>query len=74
MYAVVVVAMTLVYIFNGALYEGLFRKIVSTASLFTRYNNFSYGVFDIGTVVYYVSFGAFFLYLTYQALEKKRWS
>jgi hypothetical protein len=43
-------------------------------SLFGRFTAFSYGIFDVGTVVYDLSFIAFFLYLTYQVMEKKRWS
>ncbi len=62
------------YIINSAMFDGLFGKVISAMSLFGRFSNFNYGIFDLGTLVYDVSFVAFFLYLTYQALEKKRWS
>jgi ABC-2 type transport system permease protein len=66
--------MIAVYLIDSSLYQGLFRTITHSASIFSRYTNFGYGVFDLGTVIYYLSFAAFFLYLTYQSLEKKRWS
>ena len=72
--AVVYIPMIVVFVINSSLYQGLFRIFTASASLFSRYSNFGYGVFDIGTVVYYLSFIVFFLYLTYQSLEKKRWS
>jgi ABC-2 type transport system permease protein len=64
----------LLYLINSSLYEGLFYEIISGMSLFGRFTAFSYGIFDVGTVVYDLSFIAFFLYLTYQVMEKKRWS
>jgi len=72
--AVVIGAMIVLYAVNASLYEGLFYQLISGMSLFGRFTAFSYGIFDVGTVVYDLSFIAFFLYLTYQVLEKKRWS
>lgn len=72
--AVVLGAMILVYLIKPSLYAGLFYDIVSGMSLFGRFTTFSYGIFDVATVVYDLSFIAFFMYLTYQVLEKKRWS
>lgn len=72
--AVTIIPMIVTYVVDSSLYQGLFRSFTKSASLFSRYTNFGYGVFDLGTVVYYLSFIAFFLYLTYQSLEKKRWS
>lgn len=66
--------LVLLYCINGAMFGGLFAKVISAMSLFGRFSGFHYGILDIGTLVYDVSFVAFFLYLTYQVLEKKRWS
>ena len=72
--AVVVGGMTVAYLVAPALYSGLFSKVIRGMSLFGRLVNFNYGIFDVATLVYDISFVVFFLYLTYQAMEKKRWS
>ena len=53
---------------------GLFQKILDVVSLFTRFENFIYGIFDVGAIVYYLSVTVFFLFLTAQSVEKRRWS
>ena len=65
---------TLIYKFNGTLFDGLCTKILQWFSLFSRYNNFSSGLFDIGSMVYYLSFIFVFLFLTNQTIEKRRWN
>lgn len=52
----------------------LLGKVISAMSLFGRFTQFNYGIFDLGAILYNLSFIVFFLYLTYQVLEKKRWS
>ena len=55
-------------------FAGLFPAILSQLSLFDRLTNFLNGMFDLTAVVYDLSFAAVFLFLTIQALEKRRWS
>ena len=43
-------------------------------SLFERFYVFVNGVFDWTAVVYYASVIVFFLFLTVQSMEKRRWS
>ena len=43
-------------------------------SLFERFNSFVNGVFDLTAVVYYLSVAAFFLFLSVQSLEKRRYN
>ena len=43
-------------------------------SLFDRLNTFVSGVFDLAAVVYYLSVTAFFLFLSIQSLEKRRYN
>ena len=43
-------------------------------ALFDRYNDFTLGLFDIGAILYYMSFSVLFVFLTIQSLEKKRFS
>ena len=57
-----------------ASYEGLIATIMSSLSIFERYANMFYGLFDFGHIVFFISLIIFFLYITYQVVEKKRWS
>lgn len=41
---------------------------------FNRTDSFKYGIFSFVSVFFCVSFAAFFLFLTYRILEKKRWT
>lgn len=66
--------MTVVYACDSSLYTGLFRRVIDAVSLFGRFTNFNYGILDVGTLVYNASFVVFFLYLTDQVMEKRRWS
>lgn len=65
---------TITYKLNGSIFDGLCTKVLQWFSLFTRYDNFSSGLFDIGSIVYYVSFIFVFLFLTNQSIEKRRWN
>lgn len=69
-----VIATTLTYKFCGNLFDGLCTKVLQWLSLFSRYNNFGDGLFDISAIVYYLSFIFVFLFLTNQAIEKRRWN
>lgn len=60
-------------LWNNA-FIGLFGNLIAQLSLFERLNNFLNGVFDLRAVVYDLSFAGVFLFLTIQALEKRRWS
>lgn len=46
----------------------------SALSLFERLNVFVNGVFDLTAVVFYLSVAAFFLFLSVQSLEKRRYN
>ena len=62
------------YFLNGAAFEGLLPQVMKTLSLFERFYVFVNGVFDWTAVVYYASVIAFFLFLTVQSLEKRRYN
>ncbi len=62
------------YNLKGTLFDGLCTKILQWFSLFSRFENFTYGLLDIGAIVYYLSFIFIFLFLTNQTIEKRRWS
>ena len=54
--------------------EGLVPEIMKTLSLFDRFETFVNGVFDMTAIVYFVSIIIFFLFLSVQSLEKRRYN
>lgn len=55
-------------------FEGLLPSIMTKLSLFDRFNIFVNGVFDMTAVVYYLTVIVFFLFLSVQSLEKRRYN
>ena len=69
------VGVTLVtYFLSPTLFEGLLPRLMTKLSLFDRLYVFINGVFDLTGVVYFCSFIAFFLFLSVQSLEKRRYN
>ena len=62
------------YFVDPEAFEGLLPRIMTQLSLFERFYVFVNGVFDWTAVVYYVTVIVFFLFLSVQSLEKRRWS
>lgn len=54
--------------------EGLIPEVMKTLSLFDRFETFVNGVFDMTAIVYYLSIIIFFLFLSVQSLEKRRYN
>lgn len=54
--------------------EGLVPEIMKQLSLFDRFETFVNGVFDMTAIVYFVSIIIFFLFLSVQSLEKRRYN
>ena len=71
---VVEVVIAVFYNMKPALFEGLFSKIVGFTSVYERCINFYNGIFDLTAVVYYLSLVFLFVFLSIQAVEKRRWS
>jgi len=49
-------------------------ELMTKLSLFERFYSFVNGVFDMTALVYYVTFAVFFLFLSVQSLEKRRYN
>lgn len=64
----------LTYYLDESSFEGLLPDIMKKLSLFERLNTFVNGVFDLTAVVYYLTVAAFFLFLSVQSLEKRRYN
>lgn len=55
-------------------FEGLLPSIMTELSLFERFYVFVNGVFDMSGIVYYLTVIVFFLFLSVQSLEKRRYN
>ena len=62
------------FLLDSSAYEGLFPQIMEQLSLFDRFYDFVYGIFDLSSVVYFLTVIGVFLFLSVQSLEKRRWS
>lgn len=61
--------------FVATIPSGWLQFVVSLISVFQRfYDTFLVGILNYASVVYYVSFVMFFLFVTAQVVEKRRWS
>ena len=67
-------AMMITFWVDDTKFEGLLPSIMTTLSLFERFYVFVNGVFDMTGIVYYASVIVFFLFLSVQSLEKRRYN
>ena len=71
---VLAVAVCVVCFVDATMFEGLLPAIMEQLSLFERFNAFVNGVFDMTAIAYYLSVIGFFLFLSVQSLEKRRYN
>lgn len=71
---VLIMAVCVIYFIDNTVFEGLLPDIMTKLSLFERFYTFVYGVFDLTAIVYYLTVIIFFLFLTVQSLEKRRYN
>ena len=69
-----IAALSVAYFVNSSAFEGLLPDIMTKLSLFRQFNSFVNGAFDLTAIVYYVSVMGFFLFLSVQSLEKRRYN
>ena len=75
---ITIVLFMLMNLSNGLIvptaFDGLLVNIMKEFSVFERFGDIFTGVFELSHVVFFLSVIVFFLFLTYQEVEKKRWS
>ena len=71
---VLIAALSVAYFVNRSAFEGLLPDIMTKLSLFRQFNSFVNGAFDLTAIVYYVSVMGFFLFLSVQSMEKRRYN
>lgn len=67
-------AVTAVFVIDRSVLEGLLPELMRRLSLFDRFETFVSGVFDLTAMVYFLSVIVFFLFLSVQSLEKRRYN
>lgn len=63
-----------VFFMDSSMLEGLVPSLMSELSLFERFYVFVNGVFDWTGIIYYLSVASFFLFLSVQSMEKRRYN
>lgn len=66
--------LTILFLVKQSLFEGLLPGFLNSLCLSSHLDNFVSEIFDIPAIIFYLSIIAVFLFLTIQAVEKRRWS
>lgn len=72
--AAVEAAMAVIYIVKASLYEGLIANICDWLAISDKYSNFSSGILDLQSCIYFISVVIVFLVITVQTLNRRRWN
>lgn len=67
-------ALIAVYLLKSAWLAGAINKVLNSLAIMSRFSTFVNGTLDLGAVLYYMSVIGLFCFLTYQSIEKRRWS
>lgn len=70
----VLIFMLVINFFNSFIDSYAVRSVLLWISVFSRYNNFTYGILDTAALLYYFSICFIFIFLTVRVYEKRRWA
>lgn len=73
-FAVGCIALAVLFSVRSAAFTTAFSAVLGALALFKPFLNFVNGLFDVTALVYYAGVAGLFLFLTGQALEKRRWN
>lgn len=73
-FAVGCIALAVLFNVRSAALTTAFSAVLGALALFEPFLNFVNGLFDVTALVYYAGVAGLFLFLTGQALEKRRWN
>lgn len=68
------IGLTAVYLLKATLFDGLVSRFFGWFSVIARFDNFVSGILDLSSVIYYISVIFIFLFITVQAIKKRRWN
>lgn len=66
--------LTVIFFVNKAVLEGAFASVLISLSLVTRFDEVNNNIFNLSSLVYYLSVCGIFTFLTIQSIQKRRWS
>ena len=69
----VIAALLFLSYFNQYIGSSAVRTVLNWFSIFSRFVDFSYGILNINSLLYYASVMFVFLFLTVRVYERKRW-
>ncbi len=69
----VIAALLFLSYFNQYIGSSAVRTVLNWFSIFSRFADFSYGILNINSLLYYASVMFVFLFLTVRVYERKRW-
>lgn len=64
----------IINLFNSMIDVYAIRVVLDWLSVYARYDAFTYGIFDIGALIYYISVSAVFIFLTVRVFESRKYS
>ena len=62
------------FLINSSVYEGLINRVIVALDMPSRLSNLVYGDLDLSVIAYYLSVIVLFIFLSVQAIYKRRWS
>lgn len=68
----ILLALLLVNVLNSLISVQFIRDIFNFLSIYSRFKNFTYGMFDISALVYYLSVTGIFIFLTVRVFESRK--
>jgi len=68
----IILGFLVIGLINSFIGEYWLRYVFDSISIFTRFQTFINGTFDLSSVIYYVSIGSIFLYLTFRVYDRRR--
>lgn len=69
-----ILALNMLSLIGGLLPWEWLTNIFAEISFYERYSGFTYGLFDLSNVLFFISVIVVFLFFTVRVLEKRRWS
>ena len=69
-----ILTLNLLSILGGLLPWKFLQNVFTKLSFYERYSGFTFGLFDLSNVLFFISAIVVFLFLTVRVLEKRRWS
>lgn len=70
---VILLAMFVINLINSVISVYAIRVILDWFSIYSRYQAFTYGLFDIGALIYYISIAGVFIFLTVRVFESRKY-